>query len=208
MKGLETGKDKIQKICDALKKETLDPAKQEAREIIENAHMQASEILSDAKKKALELLEQAEKEMEEKKRVSQASLSLACRQVIELLKQKIEKEIFNQELYSLISKEMVEPKIIAQLINTLIRSIEERGIEDEFIAKIPKEVSPRIINELLAKRVLEKLANQTVVASEIKGGAQIQLKKGKITVDISDEALYELISGYIRRDLRDLVFSA
>ena len=38
MKGLETGKDKIQKICDALRKETLEPAKQEAREIVEKAH--------------------------------------------------------------------------------------------------------------------------------------------------------------------------
>ena len=48
MKGLESGKDKIQKICDALRKETLEPAKQEAREIVENAHMQASEIVTEA----------------------------------------------------------------------------------------------------------------------------------------------------------------
>ena len=45
MKGLDTGREKIQKICDSLRKETLEPAKQEAREIIENAHMQASEIV-------------------------------------------------------------------------------------------------------------------------------------------------------------------
>ena len=51
MKELETGKNKIQKICDVLRNETLDPAKQEAREIIENAHIQAAKIIEDAKKK-------------------------------------------------------------------------------------------------------------------------------------------------------------
>lgn len=54
MKSLETGKDKIQKICDALKKETLEPAKQEAREVIENARLQAAEIVTAAKKEAEE----------------------------------------------------------------------------------------------------------------------------------------------------------
>ena len=69
MKGLETGKNKIQKICDVLRKETLEPAKQEAAEIVENAHIAASKILVDAQKKGQELLSLAEKEIAEKKKV-------------------------------------------------------------------------------------------------------------------------------------------
>lgn len=207
MKGLETGKDKIQKICDALKKETLEPAKQEAREIIENAHMQAGEIVEDAKSRAKAILEAAQREMEEKKKVSNASLSLACRQSIELLKQKIEKELFSQELSKIIVKETKEPKVIANVINSLLRGIEGKGIEEDFIVSIPKGISPRIINELLAVHVLEKLEGQTVVASDIAGGVQIQMKGRQITIDVSDAALKELIAQYIRRDLRDLVFN-
>ncbi len=207
MKGLETGKDKIQKICDALKKETLEPAKQEAREIVENAHMQASEIVAEAKAKAKAMMQEAEKEMEEKKRISNASLSLACRQSVELLKQKIEKELFSQELNKMIGKEMAEPKVIANLINSFMKGLEAKGIEEDFVAHIPKGISPRVINELLAARVLEKLHGQTVVASDIAGGVQIQLKGRQITVDISDAALRELVAQYIRRDLRELVFN-
>jgi len=207
MKGLETGKDKIQKICDSLRKETLEPAKQEAREIVENSHMQASEIVAEAKAKAIAMTEEAEKEMEEKKRVFHASLNLACRQGIEQLKQKIEKDLFNQELTALIVKETTEPKVIANLLNSFMKSMEEKGIEEDFVALIPKGVSPRSINELLAVRVLERLQNKTVVASDIGGGLQIQLKGRQITIDISDAVVRELISQYIRRDLRDLVFN-
>ena len=207
MKGLETGKDKIQKICDSLRKETLEPAKQEAREIVENANMQASQLISEAKAKASALIENAGKEMEEKKRVFHASLNLACRQGIEQLKQKIEKDLFNQELSSLVVKEMSDPKIIANLLNSFMKSMEAKGIEEDIVALIPKGVSPRMINQLLADRVLERLVDQTVVASDIGGGVQIQLKGSQITVDISDAVVRELIAQYIRRDLRDLVFN-
>lgn len=207
MKGLETGKDKIQKICDSLRKETLEPAKQEAREIVENAHMQASEVVAEAKAKAAAIVEAAEEEMEEKRRVFHASLNLACRQAIEQLKQKIEKELFNQELASLVAKEMADPKVIASLLSSFMKAMEEKGIDEEFVANIPKGISPRSINELLTARVLERLKNRTVVASDFGGGLQIQLKGRQITIDITDAVVRDLIAQYIRRDLRDLVFN-
>lgn len=207
MKGLETGKDKIQKICDALRKETLDPAKQEAGEIVENAHLQASELIAEAKKKAEERIKEAEKEIEERKRVFHASLNLACRQGIEQLKQKIESELFNQELAAMVIRETADPKWIAQMLNSLIKSMEEKGIEEEFVALIPKGISPRAINEQLAARVLDKLQHRTVVAADFAGGLQLQLKGSRITVDVSDAVVRELIAQYIRRDLRDLVFN-
>lgn len=206
MKGLETGKDKVQKICDALKKETLEPAKQEAREVVENAHLHAAEIVAQAHDKARGILQDADRDMEEKKRVFHASLNLAARQGLELLKQKIEKELFSQELARLIGKEMADPKVIANLLNHFIKAMEEKGVEEDFIAQIPKGISPRTINELLASHVLAKLQNQTVVASDIAGGVRIQMKGRQITVDISDAVIRELIEHYIRRDLRDLVF--
>lgn len=207
MKGLETGKDKIQKICDALKKETLEPAKQEAREIVENAHMQASEIVNDAKIKATSIIRETEKEMEEKKRTFTSSLNLACRQTIEQLKQRIEKELFNQELSKMVVGEMSQPKVIANLLNSFMKVMEEKGIEEDFVAQIPKGISPRTINDLLAERILSRLKNKTVVASDIAGGLQVQLVQRQITVDISDHVVRELIGQYIRRDLRDLVFN-
>jgi V/A-type H+-transporting ATPase subunit E len=207
MKGLETGKDKIQKICDALKKETLEPARQEAREIVENAHMQAAEIVADAQKKAEGIVSESIKDMEEKRRVFNASLNLACRQGIEELKQKIERELFNGELAQVIGKEMADPKVIAGLLNSFMRSMEEKGIEEDFVALIPKGISPRSINELLVARVLERLKGGSVVVGDFGGGLQIQLKGKKITIDISDTVVRELIAQYIRRDLRDLVFN-
>ncbi len=205
MKGLETGKDKIQKICDMLKKETLEPAKQEAREVIENAHLQASEIMKEAQKKAEERIQAAEKEIEEKKKVFQASLQLASRQGIEFLKQKIEEELFDKQLSEAVLKEMGDPKTIAHLIQSFMRTMEEKGVEEEFVAVIPKGISARSINSYLTSQILEKLQVQEI--GDFAGGVQIRIKGRQITIDISDAAVRELIGQYIRRDFRDLIFN-
>lgn len=207
MKGLETGKDKIQKICDALKKETLEPAKQEAREVIENAHLQASEIVAAAKKEAEGRVAAAEKEIEEKQRVFNSSLHLACRQGIELLKQRIENELFNRELASMVEKEMSDPKVIADLLLSFMKAMEERGIEEDFAAIIPKQVSPRAINSMLTARILERLKDHSVAVGGFNGGVQIKMPSRQITIDVSDQVVRELIAQYVRRDFRDLIFA-
>lgn len=207
MKGLETGKDKIQRICDVLKSETLEPAKQEAREIVENAHLQAADIVREAQKKAEEFLKIAQDEMEEKGKVFHASLLLACRQGLELLKQKIEEKLFDRQLSDLVVQEMADPKWIVHWIDAFMKSMEEKGIEEEFVVAIPKNISPRSINALLGAKILEKLQNQTVVVGDFAGGIQIQLKGKQLTIDISDATVRELIAGYIRRDFREMIFS-
>ena len=206
MKSLETGKDKIQKICEAIRKETLDPVKQEASAIIENAHMKAAEIVREAEKKAASLKASVDTEIEEKRKLFNSSLQLSCRQGIEALKQKIEGELFNKELADLVSKETASPKIIVQLIESFMRSLENQGIEEDFEVVIPKEIEPRAINSLLSKNILERIKGHTVELGDFHGGVKLRMKDRQITIDISDVVVRELIAAYIRRDFRDLIF--
>ncbi|HSX38809.1 MAG TPA: hypothetical protein VLE95_08320 [Chlamydiales bacterium] len=208
MRGLETGKDKIQKICDALRRETLEPAKQEAREIVETAHLEAKHLLEQAKEKSAAMIAKTERELEEKKKLFESSLTMACRQGIETLKQKIETELFNHELVQLVEKETSDPKTIANILNSFMKIMEEKGIDDDFVALIPKSITPRSINALLLSHVLERIKKEGIKAGDFMGGVQIQLKNRKISIDISDTAIREMIAQYIRRDFRDLVFSA
>lgn len=206
MKGLESGKDKLQKICDVLRHDTLEPAKQEAREMIENATLRAAEICQEAQKKAQELIASAKAEIEEKNKVFQASLQLACRQGIEMLKQKIEGQLFDVQLSEIIAQELTDPKVISHLIAAFLKIMEEKGVEEEFVALIPKTIQPRSINALLGSKILEKLQKETVVIGDFAGGVKIQLKGRQITIDISDATIKEIVAQYIRRDFREMVF--
>lgn len=85
--------------------------------------------------------------------------------------------------------------------------MEEKGVEEEFIAVIPKGISPRSLSSLIAEKIMERLENQVVALGDFGGGVQISLKEKQITIDVSDTVIREIIAQYIRRDFRDLVFN-
>ena len=208
MKGIETGKDKVKKICDILRRETLEPAKNEAEEIIRSAKERAEEIIASAQAQVERLNVDAGLEIERQKNVFQSSLAQACKQALESLKQNIEEKLFNQELGRLISKHTQDPQVLAQLISAVIHGIEKEGIEAILSVYVPSVVPARSVNLLLAHDILEKLKEKSVLVGSMTGGIEVKLHQENITVDITDAALKELVANYIRKDFRQMIFGA
>ncbi len=208
MKNLETGKDKVKKICDVLRKETLEPAKLEADEILVQARREAEEIVADAAARAEEMIAHARVDIERQKTVFQASLSQACRQAIDLLKEKIENKLFHPQLLKLLSAPLQDPAVIAKLITAVVGGIEKQGLDTDLTVHIASTVPPRAVNELLAKEIIGHLKEKGVLLSSIGGGIEVKLLKENITIELSDVALKELVAEYIRKDFRDLILGA
>lgn len=206
MKGIDTGKDKVKKICDVLKRETLEPAKKEAEEIVFQAQQEAKKIIQEAKKEGEKLLLQSRKEVETERNVFQSSLNQACKQALEVLKQDLEQKLFQPELSEVLHKPLVQPEVIADLIKAVIGALEKQGINADLSVMIPKSVPAEAVNALLAQNVLQKLQNQKVEVGPIQGGIAVQMTKGNITIDVSEAALKELVSSYIRKDFRETLF--
>ena len=208
MKGLESGKDKVKKICEVLKKETLEPAKKEAEEILHQAHATAETIISQAHEKAKDIESAAKKEIERQRNVFQSSLNQACKQSIESLKQEIENKLFSKELSNLITTQTQDPKVIAELVTAVVKAIEKEGINSDITAYVSSVVPAKTINSLLAQNVLQRLKEKEVLLGSMQGGVAVKLHKENITLDITDIALKELVSQYIRKDFRDMLFVA
>lgn len=208
METLEKGQDKIQKICDAIRKETIEPALRDAETILNDASKKRETIIKEAEKEAQGMLAIARKTIEQERGVFQSSLAQAMKQGLESLRQSIESKLFNEELESQIQQETANPKVIADLINTVIKAIEKEGIDADLSASIPKSISTGEINRLLIESVLKKLKEKSVTVGSFAGGAQVKLINRNMTIDITDAALKELLATYIRKDYRKLVFNA
>lgn len=207
MKTLEKGQEKIEKICEVLRRETLEPAEKKAAEIIEAANQKAKEIVLEAEKNAAEIIKKAQVQVEQERKVFQSSLTQAGRQGLEMLRQEIEHKLFNPELQTLIVGSTTEPNAVAKIIDALIKAIEKQGIASELIAYIPKSVSPQAVNALLLENVAKKLKNGTVEVGDFEGGAKVKLVNKRMTIDMSDDALRELLSAYVRKDFRKFIFT-
>lgn len=208
MENLDTGKDKIKKICEILKNETLQPAKEEAKKILEVAEQEARNIIRDAESKAENMVLAAKAKMSKERELFESSLRQACRQGVESLRQDIENKLFNSELSAWVAKQTVDPQVGAQLINALVTAIEKEGSSADFSAYVPSQVPCEKVNALLMRQVLEKLREKSVVVGEFMGGVQLKLRDHQLTLDLSDEALKELIGQYIRKDFRELLFES
>lgn len=208
MKGTETGKDKVKKICDILRRETLEPAEIEAEQILRLAKEQADKIVAAAHQEAEAVHLEARQEIELQKNVFQSSLSQACKQALESLKQSVEEKLFNQELSRLMTKQMQDPKVLAQLITAAVKGIEKEGIDAALSVYIPAAVPARAVNMMLAHEILERLKEKSVLVGPLTGGIEIKWHEENITIDISDAALKEIVANYIRKDFRELIFGS
>lgn len=203
----KSGKDKMQKIVEVLRKETLEPAMNEAKAIVEDAKEKAQEILDKAKAKSAKMIADTEKEIEKKETIFKASLNQGARQSIEWLKQEIQERLLNQNLLQLIQKSTSSPQIIADMITALVQAIRDEGLQTDLSSVIPSTVEASAVNELLGKEVLEQLKEKSVLVGSKKGGVEIKLHKENITLDLSDTALLELMTRYIRKDFERFFFA-
>src|SRR3990172_8844586 len=140
MKEMDTGKNKVRKICEVLRHETLEPAKKAAAEIIQEAEIEAERIVKEARHEKERLLEVVRQDIERKKNIFKAYLNKACKQSMLALKQNIEEKLFNQELHHQIIKHTRDPKALAQLITVVVKAIEKEGIDANLSVYVPAAV--------------------------------------------------------------------
>ncbi len=207
MKSLEKGQDKIQKICDRLRHETLEPAEKEAQQIVEDAKKKAEVIKAEAEHQAEQVLKQARGQIEQERNVFHSALQQAAKQTVEGLRQEIEHKLFNEELQKILDKQMADPKIVAELINGIVKALEKEGLMSDISAIIPHVVASEDVNALLIESVKKRLKNNSLEIGSFAGGAQVKLHGKKMTIDLTDQAIKELLANYMRKDFRKLIFS-
>ncbi|MBB64014.1 MAG: V-type ATP synthase subunit E [Waddliaceae bacterium] len=206
MKTLEKGKDKIQQICDVLRKDTIEPAQQEAKGLIEQAHADARKIIDEAREEAENMIRAARSTIEQERSVFESSLSQAARQSKETLRQEVEK-IFNQQLSEKVTSASADSSVVAKVLSSVVEAVSRDGLSADLVAVIPSSVSQEEVLSLMSAGTAEKLQAGGINLGGVSGGAQLQLRDRKITIDLSDQALNELLASFVRKDLRKYLFA-
>jgi V/A-type H+/Na+-transporting ATPase subunit E len=208
MPDLEKADSRIQVICDKIRSETLDPAKEQAQEIIENARREAERIMHNAHSDAEQLIKQTKKSLSEEKQIFDSSLEQAAKQSVELLKQKVETSFFNPKLEEWVKDQLGDEKNYATLVQALVKAIDKDGIKTELSVKIPQAFKAETINAQLSQDILKQLKNNSVELSDIAGGVQVKILGKNMVLDISSKALEEIIASFIHKDFRKVFFGA
>lgn len=206
MKTLEKGQDKIKKIADELRHQTLEPAQKMALEIVQNAQKESEEIIQTGRAQAEKLIASAKQTNAHERKVFQSALTQSFKQAFDMLKQEIETKLFNDQLSAELEKNAGNPQVIAQLINAIVQAIEKEGISSDIGVTIPQKTDAKAVSTLLAKGVLEKLKGAPIDLGSFASGVQVRLKDRKMTLDITDKTLKEIIGRFVPSTFHDIIF--
>lgn len=207
MEIVDSGKDKVKKICDALKKQTLDPAKQEAKTIIDNALKEAEKIVKRAKDEVKELYEEHKKKLQQEKKAFNSSLQLSSVQTLQVLRQELEENLFNKNIAHFFKEATNKEDVVAEFVNVIVKILADQGLDANLQVMIPKSLSKEHVVAKLTKQVLSSLKDHAIVLSDIAGGAKVKLQDKNLVLEMTDESLRVLFEKFIRDDFRAVLFS-
>lgn len=208
MATLQTGTNKIKQICEVLKEEALLPAQQEAEDIISKAQSKAESVVSEAHEEADRILSAAREKIEQEKNVFDAALIQASKQCLQALRQDIEQKLFDGELEKLVARGSSDPNLVARLVSAIVAAVDKEGLSTDLSVVIAESVSKDEVNKLLADEIIKRLRENGVVVGQFAGGGKVCLHDEKLTFDVSDVALKELLGHYVRKEFREILFSS
>jgi len=204
MADLESGSDKVKKICDILKKETLDPAQAEAQKILSEAHTEKERILSEAKAQASDKLKECQAEIERERTHFQTAMKMAKEQAVATLQEQVVKELFRPTLKESVKEGLSDPSLIAKIITALVTAIEKEGTHSDLTAAISESISKEALLSHLQEKVVARL--KEIKSVPLEGGASVKIEDDNISLEMTLDAVESLLMTYIQEDIRDFLY--
>ena len=205
MKKLESGQDQLQRICDLLRHDTLEPALSEARRIEADAQHAAQKLLDEAHKKAAERESASRQQIQREQEVFNQNLKQALKQAVELLRQEIEQSLFRSSLKAVLQQPLTQPDLMAKLVEAVIAAIRKEGLDAPLDVEIGNSMSRDQLTKALGPAVLKELEKGHIQTASFPAGLAIKIRGDDITVDLSEGAIREWLARFLRKDFREML---
>lgn len=198
--------EKINDISDYLKNKVLDPAEKEKENIVSQANQEKEKIINDAKKEAEKIISDAKSKAEHELKTLESSLRIASKQAVDSLKLVLEKEVLKQTLEEPANKslnsEAVLKDFIAEVINIYMKSNEVSDLEVVLSDNMKSK-----LKDYIKSQAKDSFKDKIALSTErIPSGFSVVMKDKGMMFDFSQESIVELLSDYLRPELRKFLF--
>lgn len=208
----------VQTLIERLRTEGVEAGRQEAEKIIAQARKQAEHLLREAQAEAERLIAQAQKTQAELENATREALALAVRDAKLRLRQELS-AAFDRKLAELVRQALAPLPFLEQLILQVAGQV-GRELPDGPVTLLLPPVSPELeaphqspepatpgTLTHLALGVFRDMLREEVelrVGSGFAAGIRVELGE-EVMLDLSDEALSQLLSAHLRPRFRLLL---
>lgn len=210
----------VQELIDKLKNQGVSEGQRQADQIIKDAHNKASCILSKAQTEADQLLSEARHTLEVERKSSHEAIKMAFRDTEIALRTKV-REAFSAHLKRLVSIELTDKDFIKQLVLAIaskkapdiaqaphveillpsqLVETDERG---SLLSKKGKERMEHLVLGITHEMLREGIELHS--STDVKAGIKVRLTGKDIELNLTDEALSNLLLKYLLPRYREIV---
>jgi V/A-type H+/Na+-transporting ATPase subunit E len=192
--------DKLQELTRKIYDEGLEKGKKEAQEIIDNAKKQAEEIIKRAKAEAAQTSEKAAKEAEEQKKNVNSELTLASKQAIATVKQKIANLLNQKAVEQSLAKTFDDRELIKTLITKIVGQWGEISKADQGVMVYLAEKDRVQLEGFLLNKIAGNIKQGLDVNFEegIKSGFRIGPKDQSFKISFTDKDFELFFKQFLR----------
>lgn len=207
----------VKELIDRIRDEGVGAARAEGDRILADARAEAARILADARTEAAALKKTAEEEIETERIAAIEALRLAARDTGLRLRTAVF-SAFEEHVRRLVTDVTTDGSVLRDLILVLAGRAAGDLLRDKSAAiLIPENLSAEATEELDAflRRSAAALSGQVlregielIPSTEVRGGARVRLVGEDLEIDLSDEALSEMMLGLLLPRYRAILVEA
>ena len=197
----------VQELIEQIKREGVEAAEAEAKDIIDNARADAEKIIGDAKAQADIILNNAKSETERMTKSSEEAIRQSGRNLLISFRESVTREleaIIGEKVSSVYSSE-----VLTQLIVSVVTNWCNKPDEENIAVLLNEKDLNRLEDTVLAALKEKMLKGITLRANNnFEGGFRIAVNNGSAYYDFSAQAVVEMLSNYLNPKTTELLKEA
>jgi len=201
-----TSDEKLQQISSYLKDSVLEPAESEKNQIIDAANAEKDKIIAQAEGDAAAIIKDAQEKAAHEKKIMESALRIAAKQAIDTLKIALEKEVLKQSVIKPVKEVLSNETTIKTFISEILNIYLAKDGDDSVELALSEETKSALA-DYLKSEIIDKSSGRLSLSDEpLPSGFGVIKKEDSLMFDFSGEAVVELLSAFLRDDLRGYLF--
>ena len=207
----------IQELINQIREKGVNAGEEESTRIVQDAEQRAKWIIEQAKEQADEVRAKAEEDAQFTRNAGTESLALAFRDIRAELRDELTEQ-FARQLQKLIVLELQDPDTLKKLLmSAAARSalqdeemtivLPEQAVGLEELRQDPDALQKGPLVELISATARELFSSGITVETGGRGraGMHVLLRGGEVTVDLSEQALSDLLLAHLQPRFRAIL---
>lgn len=208
----------VRSLIERVKSEGVEAGRSEAERIVEEARARAARIVDDARREADQHLGQARERERSEQESGRAALQLAARDAVLRLEEELSRA-FARQLSRLVDERLRDPRFLERLILELVGRdrpepdepakvlLPRKAIDIDQLREQGRELAHDPVDGFVLSVARDMLREgvEVHVSREVDAGLVIRLEDGDIEIDVTTEAVTELLSRHLLPRFRGLL---